>query len=298
MKFDLGEVLTHAWQFSWKQKRLWWFGGILGVFSMAMFPLAFLPMLFPFLTRNNRMDLIPVLLFAFVVFLILFFIGMYIVSALSQTAITLGVLQAEKKQDFSLRDLLQASWPFLWRVTGLMFLYAAVAILIVLIVQAIIFGVIISTLGIGAMCITPLTLLMYPFIFAAVVWMELAMNSIIIDGMTVKDSIRSGWQLLRKNLFAIVLVMVVVYFGVGMISMIFVMPMMMPFFVVPFALLEGEPNWAILSLALLCTLVFIPPYALLSGWAITFSKSAWVFTFLRITRSSSGSQPVLQEVPA
>lgn len=298
MNFDLGEVLTQTWQVSWKNKRLWWLGGVLSIFVIAIFPVAFLPMLFPLLAENRRMDLFPVLLIGFVVLLSLFFIILYFVSALTQTAITLGILRAQEKQELSLRDLLQNSRPFFWRVAGLMFLYAAVVTAIMLIMQAIVFALIIGTMGLGAMCITPLSLLMYPFMFAAVVWMELAMNSIIIDGMTVKDAIRSGWQLIRKNLLAIVLVMIVVYFGVSMVSMIVVLPMMTPFFVAPLALFEGEPNWTILALSLLCSLAFVPPYAVLTGWAMTFTKSAWVFTYLRLTRSPGAPQPVLQEVPA
>ena len=298
MSFDLGDVLTQAWQVSWKNKRLWWLGGVLSILVLAMFPIALLPMLFPALVENRRMDLLPALILGCIVFFVLFFIVLYFVSALTQTAITLGVLRAEAKQELSLRDLLQNSRTFFWRVIGLMVLYAAVVTVIMLIMQAIIFALVIGTLGVGTMCITPLSLLMYPFMFAAVVWMELAMNRIILDGMTVKESIRSGWQLIRKNLLAIALVMVVVYFGVGMVSMIVVMPMMIPFFVAPLVFLETEPNWTILVLSVVASLVFVPLYAVFTGWSMTFIKSAWVFTYLRITRSPSAPLPVLQEVPA
>jgi hypothetical protein len=297
VNFDLGEVLTRAWQITWKNKGLWWFGGVLSVFILAIFPVSFVPMLFPILSKNGRTDLIPVLLIGFIVFLLLFFVIMYFVSAVIQTAITLGVLYADEQKEIALRDLLKNSLPFFWRVVGLMFLYAAVVTAISLIVQALIFVVIIGTLGLGTMCVTPLTLVMYPFIFAAIVWMELAMNSVVIDGMIVKDAIRHGWQLIRKNLLAIVLVMVVVYFGVGMASTIVVLPMMAPFFVVPFAFLEGEPNWTVLSLSVLCSVAFVPLYVLLTGWAMAFTKSTWVITYLRLTRSTSASQPVLQQAP-
>ena len=298
MNFDLGEVLTQAWQVSWKNKKLWWLGGVLGIVVIAIFPVAFLPMVFPILLRNGNTNVLAALVVAFIAFFIILFIIMYIVSALTQTAITLGVLQAEKKQEFSLRELIQNSWPFFWRVTGLMFLYSAVATVFMLIIQAIIFGLVITTLGVGAMCVTPLTLLMYPVIFAAVGWMELSMNGIIIDGMTVMDSVRSGWQIIRKNIFALALVMVVVYFGASMVSTVFVIPMMVPFFVTPFALLEGELNWTIISISLLFSLAFVPLYALVTGWIMTFTKSAWVFTYLRLTRSPDAPQPALQEVPA
>lgn len=298
MNFDLGEVLTQAWQVSWKNKRLWWLGGVLGILVIAIFPVAFLPAVFPILLRNGSRNVLAVLVIAFIALFIFFFVLMYIVSAVTQTAITLGILQAEKKQEFSVRDLIQNSWPFFWRVTGVMFLYSTVVTVFMLLMQALIFGIIILTLGLGAMCATPLTLLMYPIIFAAVGWMELSMNSIIIDGMTVMDSVRLGWQLIRKNSLALALVMVVVYFGGSMASTVVVIPMMAPFFAAPFALLDGELNWTIISISLLFSLVFVPLYALITGWMMTFTKSAWVFTYLRITRSPSAPQPALQEVPA
>lgn len=298
MNFDLGEVLTQAWQVSWKNKRLWWLGGVLGILVIAIFPVAFLPMVFPVLLRNGSRNTLLALVVAFIALFVVFFIIMYIVSALTQIAITLGILRAEKQQEISLRDLVQNSWPFFWRVTGLMFLYSAVVTVFMLIVQAIMFGLMIVTLGVGAMCATPLTLLMYPIIFAAVGWMELSMNSIIIDGMNVMDSVRSGWQLIRKNIFSLALVMVVVYFGASIVSTVVVIPMMAPFFVAPFALLNGEPNWTIISITLLFSLAFVPLYALITGWIMVFTKSAWVFTYLRITRSPSAPQPALQEVPA
>lgn len=298
MNFEFGEVLTSAWQITWKNKVLWWFGAALGVFVLAILPVAFVPMSLPFLLRGERTDLLPFFMIGIVLFILLFFVIMYFVSAITQTAITLGVLQAQEERRMSFRDLLTNSKPFFWRVLGLMFLYAVVIAVVNLAVQALVFALAVGTLGLGMMCATPLYLLMYPFMFAAVAWMEQAMNGIIIDNMGIRQSVKQGWQLIRNNVMAIVLIMVVVYFGVGMVSTIVVMPLMAPFFVIPFGFLEGEPNWTIISLSLLCSVPFVPLMALVNGWAMTFMKSAWVLTYLRLTRAPAAPQPILQEVPA
>ena len=298
MNFDLGDVLTQAWQITWKNKVLWWLGAALGVLGIAILPLAFVPLAFPFFLWNERTDLFLFSMIGFVGFILLFFVVMYVVSAIVQTATTLGVLQAQSEQRISLRDLIRNSLPFFWRVVGLMFLYGTVIAAINLAIQALVMVLAIGTLGLGMMCATPLYLLMYPFMFTAVVWMEQAMNGIIIDKLTVMESIKWGWQLIRNNVKAIVLVMIVVYFGVGMVSTIVVMPMMAPFFVLPFSFVEGEPNWIIISVSLLCSVAFVPLMALVNGWAMMFIKTAWVLTYLRLTRSGSAPQPVLQEVPA
>lgn len=298
MNFDLGEVLTGAWQITWKNKVLWWFGAALGIFVLAIVPLALVPMSLPFLLRDERVDLLPFFIAGFVIFMLIFFVIMYLVSGITQTAITLGVLQAQDEQRMSFRDLLRNSLPFFWRVVGLIFLYAAAITVVNLAIQALLFALAVGTLGLGMMCATPLYLLMYPFMFAAVAWMEQAMNGIIIDNMAILQSIKWGWQLIRNNLMAIVLVMIVVYFGVSMVSTIVVLPIMAPFFVIPFVFLEGEPNWTIISLSLLCSVAFVPLMALINGWSMTFMKSAWVLTYLRLTRSPGAPQPILQEVPA
>jgi hypothetical protein len=71
--------------------------------------------------------------------------------------------------------------------------------------------------------------------------------------------------------------------------------MMVPFMVMPISFMEGEPNLTIISISLLCSAVFIPLFVLINGWAMAFTKSAWVLTYLRLTRPISEPQPVLQE---
>jgi len=176
-----------------------------------------------------------------------------------------------------------------------MTLYAIAVILINLVLQAVITLVTIVTFGLGMLCMTPLMLLLYPVMFLSIVWMEQAVNGIIIDKMEIMDAIKQGWHIIRNNLLSIVLVMVVVYFGVGMVSGIIILPMMVPFMVLPLSFMEGEPNLTIISISLLCSVAFGPLFALINGWAMAFTKSAWVLTYLRLTRPVNEPQPVLQE---
>jgi len=122
--------------------------------------------------------------------------------------------------------------------------------------------------------------------------MEQAMNGIIVDNMTIEDAVRQGWNLLRNNLAPFTLMALVIYFGVGIITGALMMPMMVPFFIVPFSFMEHQTNWPILSISILWTLVFIPLFAFITGFSMIFSKSAWVLTYLRFTRS-----PKLQPLP-
>ena len=296
MNFDIGEVLSHAWQITWKHRVLWIIGILRGLFGSIIFPLMFSPILFPVLMQNSKTDVRPLLgvMIGLIIALLLFILVLYPVSVLSQTSITLGVLNAnnDNSNNLSATDLIKQSRRFFWRVLGIMLLYAVGIGLINLIIQAVLLLLTIVTLGLAALCMMPLTFLMYPLLFGSIVWMEQAMNGIIVDNMTIEDAVRQGWNLLRNNLAPFTLMALVIYFGVGIITGALMMPMMVPFFIVPFSFMEHQTNWPILSISILWTLVFIPLFAFITGFSMIFSKSAWVLTYLRFTRS-----PKLQPLP-
>ena len=80
MKFDVGEVLSQAWQITWKHKVLWIIGILFGFFISTMFPLMFSPFLLPMLMQNSRMDLMPVFIVGFIIVFLLFILVLYPIS--------------------------------------------------------------------------------------------------------------------------------------------------------------------------------------------------------------------------
>ena len=297
MNFDVGEVLSQAWQITWKHRVLWIIGILFGFFMSTMFLLMFFPFLLPLLIQNSRMDLMPVFIVGFIIAFLLFFLVLYPISVFAQTSATLGILDANQDTEhFSASELIKRSLPFFWRVLGLMLLFAVGMNLIFFITQAIMFLLTIVTLGIAAICMTPIMFLMYPAFYIAIVWMEQAMNGIIIDNMTVTDAAKQGWNLIRNNFMSIALMALVVYFGIGLVTGILIVPIMIPLFVVPFSFMENEPNWTILSISMLCIAVFMPLFAFISGWSLIFTKSAWVLTYLRLTRGSAAQHVLLEAV--
>jgi len=288
MTFDIGEVLSRAWQITWKHKVLWIIGILFGFFVSIMFPLMFSPILFPVLMQNSRIDLRVVLplIVVYTILFLLFMIVLYPMSVLAQTSVTLGVLNAnEDGEDISAVDLLKRSLPFFWRVLGLMLLFAVGMTLITLVIQVFMVLLTILTLGLAALCMMPLSLLMYPLLFCSAVWMEQATSAIIIDNMTLAEAARQGWSLIRNNLLPVTLMALVVYFGIGLVTGALMMPMMIPIFIAPFSFMEHQTNWPILSISILWTLAFIPLFAFISGFSMVFTKSTWVLTYLRLTRS-------------
>jgi len=302
MSFDIGDVLTQAWQITWKNKSLWWFGIIL---TLIVFPflIAFLlPISIPFLLENQRTNsipfLIPLLLMGFIFVIIIFFVIIYLFTVLMSTSIALGAWRAaEGKERVALVELLKNSLPFFWRVLGVMLLYAAVLMVINIGVQIFITVISLVTLGFGALCAMPLTLLLYPVMFIASVWLELAINGIVIDKMMVMEAVKQGWQMIRNNILAVALVTVVVYFGISIITSILVTPVMAPVFIILFGFLNSKLNWIVLAVATLLGLLFVPVFALISGWSNTFVRSIWVLTYLRLKHSVKPNTE-LQEVSA
>jgi hypothetical protein len=58
MNFDFGEVLSRAWQITWKHKVLWIIGILFAFFISTMIPLMSSPVLFPVLTLISAGSLI------------------------------------------------------------------------------------------------------------------------------------------------------------------------------------------------------------------------------------------------
>lgn len=294
MKIDIGEVLARSWDISWKNKSLWWIGLIQGIFLfLFLFPMMLSPLLLPLLIEYDRPDLLVVSFFVFIIFLAMFNVVAYILSPITQTSVAFGVLKVRENEKPSLTQLIRDSLSFFWRIFGVLVLFSIALMIVNLAVQFFVILVTVATLGIGSFCATPLTFLLYPMIFLSIVWQEQTINAIVIDNISLTDALKQGWTIVRQNLLTIVLIVFVLYFAVGILTSIFVLPMMTPFFAVFFSLMLGEFNWTIILLSVLFGAAFIPLAALISGWSLVFHKSIWILTYFRLTRSED-NPPELQ----
>jgi hypothetical protein len=179
-----------------------------------------------------------------------------------------------------------------------MTLYAIAVTLVMFIIEGLFVLLAVLTLGIGMFCAMPLFILMYPAMYLSIVWMEQSMNGIILDNMSLIDAIKQGWNLMRNNLLAVGLLTVVIYFGIGMISGVVMMPMMFPAFMMPFIFMEHEINWVLISISILFVVAMIPLMSVFFGWMLVFTKTAWVLTYLRLKNSTDKLQTVWQGATA
>ncbi len=295
MTFDFGEVLTRAWKITWGHKILWVFGLISMLLGLLFLPLAFAPSVSIFMSDDVPVWIEePAYMFGFIGIFIILMLVSFIVGAITQAAIAVGVLNAERdggKSSFG--EVLKASVPFFKRFLGIMLIYAGGILLVVFAVFALQMFISMATFGLGAICMVPLQFLMYPLMFIAYAWLEQALASIVVDDLGVFAAVRRGWQVFRKNLLPVALMTLIMYLGIGILTGFVYIPLMLPLFAMPFVMVEGiENSRVILLVASLCMVIYLPILAAFQSIALTFMKSGWILTYLRLTR-----KPESPEVP-
>ena len=285
MNFPLSEVLSRAWQITWKHKALW---GAAFVLSFAMYlilPLMFIPW-FRILTERDSSrwfdNPLPWILVG-AGFIVLMLVS-YGVGPLIRSALVVGALKVERgSEKVSFREIFRDGRPFYLRLLGLMLLYGLITILVVSLFSAIQTVGTILTMGLASLCMTPLMILMYPLMFAALVWMELAESAIVADGLGVLDAIRRAWETFRSNKMSIFIIALILYMGIGMLTSLVIMPFFLPMIFAPVFFLEGgEITNGLLWGAGIWFALFVPIMIFIQGISMVFMKTSWLLTYLRL----------------
>ena len=290
MNLDLGEVLSRTWQITWKHKVLWIYGFLQTLASFLLLPLVFIPafalLMSGSLGEFGRFATEPWFFLIFIVAFLVFILALYPLSVLINGALSLGVLRAERGEEkLYFMELIRESLPFFWRLLGLILLFTAGMMLAWFAFSALQMVLSLVTMGLASICMAPLSFLLYPIMFVWYVWMEQSMAAIIVDNMNVIDAAKQGWQIFRENIAAVVVIGLVLYFGISILGMIAIMPMIVPFFALPFAIETQEFSRTILVVAGICATIYLPIFALFQGAMMALMKSGWILTYLRLTRS-------------
>jgi len=293
MNFDIGEVLTRSWQITWKYKVLWMYGFVVLLISFMFLPLMFAPMLADIFMEPSMDETVLVLLFSGGI--VLFLLTTYTASALLNAALTLGILRAERGEEkLSFMELIRESYPFFWRYLGTMTLFVGGMLFVTLLFGIVIIAISVVTFGLGMFCMIPFSFLQYPLVLVWYALNEQSLTAVVADNMNVMDAVKQSWQLFKKNFWVYILIGLVFYFGVSMLSTAVMMPLMFPFFLLPFAFEAGEFGNAILITGGLCTVIFTPIFLVFQSGVMTLMKSGWVLTYLRLTKPQDNA-PILPE---
>jgi len=301
---DIAEILTRSGQLFWKHKVL----GLMGL--LAVLPMAFLlfvsfastPFLFaPLLESSSPPPILPwVITLANVVIFAFVLVGV-LAMLICQNGITFGVVQADAEAEGpSLSGMFRGSLPYFWRVLGVRLIYS-VAFFAVYIAVILFIGVIGAvTFGIGLICVFPLFFLLIPAMLFAIAVMEQSEVSLITQDLRVMDAIRNGWRLVVGEFWRFVLLALIIYFVLGFILGLVTVPVMIPFYIPFFSLLSNNGHIGQGTILLTTTAMCIaaPLFALAQGIFLSFSRTVWTVTNLRLTgRGPELAQPDDSQLP-
>jgi hypothetical protein len=309
--FNIGEVLTRAWNIIWKHKILWVFG-ILAVFARGgggsggsggsnsgydmgsgdapSFPTDQLENSFnqfgQFLEQNWWIFIV-----IGIVIILLSFI-FYALGIMGRIGLIQGVFKAEKgAEDLTFAELWSESMPYFWRIFGLNFLIGLAVF--VLIVPLVLIGVL--TAGVGFLCILPLICIFIPISWVIMVIVEQAQPAIIAENLGMWDGFKRGWEIVKNNGVNFFLLALILFIGGAIVGFIIALPIL--FAVVPLILGANSLDQTLtpVYIALACCAVYIPVLYLFNGILAAYIQSVWTLTYLRLTKPSEDETPVFAE---
>ena len=278
---NIGEVFSRSWEIIWKYKVLWIFGllaGLTGGSGGNNFRYN--------LEQSGRVNISPDTLPAWAIgLLVLLFLALLVVlivvSTLGRAGLVRGAWLADSGEtNLTFSRLFRESQPYFARVLllGILVVAVAVALLLVLIVPSIL------TCGIALICLVPF------FILLSVI-VELAIVAIVGEDLSIIDSLRRAWEIVRANLALVIAVSLVIVIASSVIGFVVSLPLIA--ILAPAAALvssnAGQASNTALIVSFFLFLFYLP--ILLGAQAIitTYVETVWTTAFRRLTGRPAGS---------
>lgn len=314
---DFGEVLSKAWQITWKYKVLWLFGVLASCGSQAGgqgsnfsfggdeggapgapgdLPLPAGLRRFMFAAErwlNSLSELEIALLIGGIIVVVLTLVVISVVlGTVGRIGLVRGALAGDGgAESLTFGELFQQVRPYFWRVIGLGLLLALAALVLAGVFAAFVAIFSIATLGIGALCLIPLICLLVPVGWFVSIIVQQAYVAMIADDLNIMDALKGGWEVTKANLGPMVLMGLILILGVNLIGTALI-GAPLAFVLIPvFGGLVAGTDAGLrtgLLIAGLCLVAYLPVLIVLGGILRTYYETAWTLTYLRLTR---GSQP-------
>ncbi len=290
--FNFGEVLTRAWQITWKHKVLWLGGIIIGFLGVLFLPINLL-------TNQSLLPIqatppkeigpemwLPLLLgVGLIIPLSLLSIP---INVIGMTLPSLGTIRVEQgTEGLEFVELVKGTFPFFWRILGVFLLVGLGLFVVIGVFFACIALLSIATLGMGVICAFPLFIALIPLVILVYAIVEQAMSAILVDNLSMSNALQFAWDLVRKNLGVMALLSIIIYLGSAIVSLIISIPMMIPMFGTILRM-GTEPDIQLMERLFrnmtIWMLAFSPIYILFQGILFAFIQSVWTLTYMRLTR--------------
>jgi len=326
--FNFGEVLTHAWKNIWKHKVLWIFGilascarrsggnvnGGGGNRNFQTNPGGNIPFSGSQAERvtsqiseyiSQHLWIIGAAVIAIFVLSFIF----YALGIIGRIGLIKGTSLAEKgAEKLSFGEIWSESLPYFWRIFGLNFLIG-LAIFAVILIPLILFGVVFAMGGmagraattsatvLGLACFLPIICLLIPIGWALSIIIEQAQAAIVLEDLSMLDGFKRGWEVVKTNAVATILMSLILGIGGGIIGVIVALPLIGAFIPVLVGLGTLRQSFAPFYISLACCAVYLPVLIFLNGILTAYIQSAWALTFMQIAQSKENT-PIIIEANA
>jgi len=291
MNFDYGNVLTRAFQITWKHKSFWLFMMLPMLVTSVMFVAFVAPI---FLLRDND-EMIGVVFLLWIGIFILGSIISLVVSTAGISSLTLGILRAERGEgSTAFMDLVRDGFQHFGRVFS--------AVLIIQLTIGAVFTVFflcmtllsIVTMGLASFCLQPIMLLLTPLSFLTIAVTDGAVVAVIDENLSAWEAVKRAIQVVREHVWKFIILTLIVYLGTTILSSIFIAPAMIPAMAGPIMLESGvdlDGNTVLILFASFAC-IFLPLLTLFSGIAGAYIQTLLSLSYLRLSSPiEAGTDP-------
>lgn len=279
MSFDYGNVLTRAFQITWKHKSFWLFM-MFPMLAASMMFIAFAIPLFLLEGNEDRMGLVIALWSGVVLLGIL---ASWLLSTAGMASLTLGVLRTERAEgSTSFMDLVRDGFQYFGRVLGVTLIIQLSIGAVFTVFFLCVVALTAVTMGIAAICLQPIMILLTPLSFLVSAMMTGAIVSVMDEGLGAWEAVKRAFHIVREHVWKFIILTMIVYFGSSMIASVLMVPAMLPAMAAPVTMELGEEFFMGTILLFMC--MFFPLMAIFSGIVGTFMTSAVGISYMRLSR--------------
>lgn len=314
MNFDIMEVVTRAWQITWKYKVLWIFGMLAscgrgsnssssnnqgrtsnGQFSSdGPFSNEMLQQMREFFERvGNWFSENPWVIVALVLCFLLVWILQTFLTVTGSIGLIRGAHQADLgAEQIMFGSLFSESLRYFWRVIGL-----GLTVFLPVILVLIGFFVLIITFsdktpssgaaipGVILLMVISLCCCFLPLMIALGLYYSQALRALILEDLGVFKSLLRGWEVFRKNIIGLILMSVIIFVINLIIGLIVAIPIYIAIFPLLFKIMgEGITSWQPFLVAGTFLVCYSPIAWFLNGVLTTYTETIWTLIYLRVTQ--------------
>ncbi|MEK7440000.1 MAG: hypothetical protein AABZ78_04330 [Chloroflexota bacterium] len=286
---DYGNILSRAWQVTWKHKVLWIFGIFVALSSGSgsfnsgtswnqssssggggNFPQPDMP---PQLREFLNSPALPIAIIALLCLGLIIALAIFLMGVASTGALIGGIDLAESTGAVTFSQAWALGTSNFLKILGLKI---GVGIIGFVAIFA------------GIIC-CPLLCLVIPGSIALQVIAEFASFAIVLDKEGVIESIQKGFNVLKTN-FTSVFVLGLILFGIGIAyGLVVAIPVLVAFAPAIIAVMGStrEPNMMLIGATVLMFLCLIPIFIVVGGVYTTWQTATWQLAYRQFTASTS-----------